>query len=131
MAYAGTVDVSYSGVDYTANVNFSNDVMEVNLISPEILKGLCLEVTKEEISVKNESFNFGYDKDVISDFCPITYLYDVLLAVNEQKPTFIQQNEILFAEFSVENHRCEVSFDKATKKLIEVRYDKYVYNFKA
>lgn len=131
LSYSGLVEVSCKGVDYTSDVNFNGTVMNISIILPEILKGFCFEVSEEEIKVKSDTYDFDYDKDVVSDFCPVTRLYDVFIAINAQKPEFVEKNGFYVAEFNIENHNCKVIVDKNSMKLAEAEFDEYVFKFKA
>lgn len=128
---SGMVVAEYKGFSCSANVDFDGNKMDIIMDSPEILKGLELTVTADEVRIKNDSLNFDYEKGIIDDFCPITYLFDVLVTANSLKTEFFQQDDVLLTQFDFENHDCEIRINKETGKIVEVKYDEYILGFEA
>ncbi len=131
LIYSGPVNAVCDGFDYSYDVDFNGSQMSIALKSPEILKGFSFIVTEDEIKHQSNSFELSYEKGIIDKFCPITYLYDVLAAVNQLKPEFVKKDDVFFTEFNVDDHECEVSIDAETMGLIQVKFDEYIYNTKA
>lgn len=131
LVYSGQVNAICDGFDYSYEVDFDGSQMNITLKSPEILKGVSFIVTEDEIKHQNDSFELNYEKSVFDNFFPITYLYDVLAEVNQLKPEFVKKGDAIISEFTVDDHKCEVSIDAETMDLIHVKFDEYIYNMKA
>ncbi len=131
LCYSGMVDVSYNNVDYSANVSFTDEIMNIVIFKPDMLKGFQIELRNEDVLIRNDSFELNYKAEEFDDFCPLSYLYYAMCQLNLQKPEFIPKGDKYIAEFEYGGIKCEVTFDKETDKIVLIKYDTYDFIFKA
>lgn len=125
----GQVEVVYNGIDYTADVYFENDVLNIRIVQPEALKDFKITVGPAEITVINDSLELKYDKEKSEKLFPIIQIYDVLIQLNSLKPVFNDNNGNLVAQFDVNQNECYVMLDKQSEKLLKIEYKGLVFIF--
>lgn len=131
LIFTGEVNVSCGGIEYVYDVDFDGNLMNIVIKDPEILKGMSFIVNGDGITAQSSSFALSYEREIIDDFCPITYLYDVFLTANRLQPEFVQKDEVITADFSAEEHNCEMTIDAESGNIIQAKFDEYSYSMKA
>ncbi len=125
----GQIEVTYNETDYTADLIFEKDVLNIRVVKPEALNGFEITVSPEEIIVMNDSLALKYDKEKSEKLFPILQIYDVLIQLNSLKPVFNDNNGNLVAQFDVNQNECYVMLDKQSEKLLKIEYKGLVFNF--
>ncbi len=125
----GQIEVVYNEIDYTADVFFENDVLNIRIVQPEALNGFEITVGPAEITVINDSLELQYDREKTEKLFPIIEIYDVLIQLNSLKPVFNDNNGNLVAQFDVNQNECYVMLNKQSEKLLKIEYKGLVFNF--
>lgn len=125
----GQVEVVCNGNDYTADICFENDVLNIRIVKPEALNGFEITVGPAEITVINDSLEMKYDKNKTAELFPITQIYDVLIQLNRLKPEFKDVNEKFVAQFNVNQNECYITLDEQSERISEVGFENLVFKF--
>ncbi len=127
----GKVEAEYYFSYFSADIKTEEDsTLTLTVTKPKLLKDWIIVLNSDGTKIQNSSLSLDYEDDQLEKICPLVQLYDILEALNTQKPKFVLFSESYSADFEYEGEKCVVVVNAESGMVEKISTQDCVFTFK-